>query len=339
MNRGTRTKTNGPSTKALAACVAALMATGSAGALEWQTTPTVSLMSTNDSNYRLRTVNEREVSSSRLDANASITGSSDRMTLDFRPRVRSINFSDDREFDRNDQFLYTSLAVGGERQRVTMSADFVRDGTLTNALEDTGFTEVDAERDRTIYGLDWAAATSEYGTFAVGLNTHRVDYIDELVSSPLVDYDYASIALSYAHRLSERSTLTVSLTGGELDTMSTFGVTENYGFALAFERALSDSMTLRIAGGQYETRRPDSLFEDERDSSLDFSLEKRWDRWSLTTSLSADVEPSAFGVLWRRETASVRLAHQFSERFDANMRISGGHIESEDQMQFFQDRT
>jgi hypothetical protein len=98
-------------------------------------------------------------------------------------------------------------------------------------------------------------------------------------------------------------------------------------------------MTMRIAGGQYETRRPGWFVDDERDSSLDFSLEKRWDRWSLTTGLSADVEPSAFGVLWRRETTSVRIAHQFSERFDANMRISGGHVESEDQVLFFQDRT
>ncbi len=314
------------------------MAAGPTGALEWQTAPTVSLMSTNDSNYRLQTVNEREVSSSRLDANASITGSSDRLTLELRPRVRTINFSDDREFDRTDKFIYTSLAVGGERQRLTMSADIVRDGTLTNALEDTGFTEVDAERDRTIYGLEWTAATSEYGTFAIGLNSQTVDYIDELVSSPLVDYDYSSIALSYAHRLSERSTLTVNLSAGELDTTSPLGITENVGLTLAFERALSDSMTLRIAGGQYETRRPGFFVEDQRDSSLDFSLEKRWDRWSVTTGLSADVEPSAFGVLWRRETANLRIAREFSERFNANVRISGGHVESEAQSFFFEDR-
>ena len=60
---------------------------------------------------------------------------------------------------------------------------------------------------------------------------------------------------------------------------------------------------------------------------------------SVVPSLAADVEPSAFGVLWRREAASLRLAHQFSERFDANVRVSGGHVESDDQLFFSQDRS
>ena len=51
-----------------------------------------------------------------------------------------------------------------------------------------------------------------------------------------------------------------------------------------------------------------SIEDRTRFESSTFRVEKRWDRWSLTTSLSADVEPSAFGVLWRRETASVRIA-------------------------------
>lgn len=326
------------STRQIALCVASFLGLTAAHALEWQTSPTVSLMSTNDSNYRLLTSNEREVSSSRIDANASITGSSDRVTLELRPRVRAINFSDDREFDRTDQFLYSSVAVGSERQRVTLSADFVRDGTLTNALDDTGFTEVDAERDRSIFGLDWAAATSEFGTFVVALNSHTVEYRDELIASPLTDYDYASIALSYAHRLSERSTLTVSLTGGQLDTVSTSSDSDNVGLSVAFERALSDSLTMRIGAGQYETRRPDSFSSDERDSSLDFSLEKRWDRWTLTTGLSADVEPSAFGVLWRRETANVRIRRRFSERVDASLSLSSGQVEQDQQTLSFEDR-
>lgn len=322
----------------IAVCIAAFLCTATAGALEWQTAPTVSLMSTNDSNYRLLTTDERAVSSSRIDANASITGSSDRVTLELRPRVRSINFSDDREFDRTDQFLYTSVAVGGERQRVTMSADFVRDGTLTNALDDTGFTEVDAERDRSIYGLEWAAATSEFGRFFVAMNSHSVEYIDELVASPLTDYDYATVALSYAHRLSEQSTLTVSLSGGQLDTQSSFSDTDNVGLSVAFERALSDSLTIRIGAGQYENQSSDSLSPDERDSSLDFSLEKRWERWSVSTGLSANVEPSAFGVLWRRETANVRIRRRFSERLDVGLNLSSGQVETDDQTSSFQDR-
>jgi hypothetical protein len=98
-------------------------------------------------------------------------------------------------------------------------------------------------------------------------------------------------------------------------------------------------MTLRIAGGQYETRRPGLPAADQRDSSLDFAVEKRWDRWTLTTGLSANVEPSAFGVLWRRETANIRIARRFGERFDANMRISSGNIEAESQTLFLDDRS
>lgn len=318
----------------VALCVAAALAAGPGVALEWQTFPTVALMSTNDSNYRLNPTDEREVSSSRLDANANITGKSDNITIELRPRVRAINFSDDREFDRNDQFLYSSLAVGGERQLVKMSADFVRDGTLTNALDDTGFTEVDAERDRTIYGLEWSAATSEFGTFAVGLNSHDVEYIEDLVASPLVDYEYSSISLSYAQRLSETATLTFGVSGGLLDTTSASGETENLGVTVSFEKALSDSLTLRFGAGQYETRRPDFSQADESDSSIDFSLQKRWDGWTLTTGLSANVEPSAFGVLWRRETVDIRVLHQFSERLNASLSLSGGHVETDNQAFF-----
>jgi hypothetical protein len=325
----------------IAVCVAAALGAASAGApaLEWQTAPTVALMSTNDDNYRMQTTTEREVSSSRLDANASITGSSDNVRLELRPRVRAINFSDDREFDRTDKFLYTSLALGGERQRVTLSADYVRDGTLTNAFDDTGFTEIDADRDRSIYALQWTAATSEYGQFSIGLNSHTVEYVDDLNASPLVDYDYAAINLAYAHRLSEQSTLTFGLSGGVLDTTSVLGETENIGLSVAYERALSDSLTFRIGAGTYETQRPGwFLGSNDRDMSFDFSLQKRWDGWSLTTSMSAAIEPSAFGVLYRREGAALSVRRQFSERLDAGFIIDGGRIQSEEQMLFFEDR-
>ena len=321
-----------------AALLAGVFTVTTAGAFEWQTTPTVALASASDDNFRMRRDEEREVSSSRLDASANVEGSSDRLTLSLRPRVHAINYSDDREYDRTNKFLYTSLGIGGERQRVTLSADYVRDGTLTNALEDTGFTEVDADRDRSIYGLEWAAATSERGTFFVTFNSHDVTYVDELIASPLVDYDYAAFGLSYAHRLSERSTFSFSLSAGELNTETAFGDTQNVGLSLSFERALSETLTMRIAGGSYATRRPGWMLPEQRDASLDFSLAKQWDRWNVTTSISADIEPSAFGVLFRRETAGIRIGRRFSERVDMSLGLSGGRVQSDQQMLFPQDR-
>ena len=135
------------------------------------------------------------------------------MTLEFRPRVRAINFSDDREFrPQRPVSCIRHWLSAVSASSVTMSADFVRDGTLTNALEDTGFTEVDAERDRTIYGLEWAAATSEYGTFAdcnqcADGRLRRQSRSHHRWSTTTM----RRLALSYAHiDLSERSTFTAS---------------------------------------------------------------------------------------------------------------------------------
>ena len=58
----------------------------------------------------------------------------------------------------------------------------------------------------------------------------------------------------------------------------------------------------------------------------------------ITSSLSANIEPSAYGVLYRREAATVRIGRQFSERVNMSLGLNGGRIQSDQQTLFYEDR-
>jgi hypothetical protein len=239
--------------------------------------------------------------------------------------------------DRRDAELDTSLDVGSESHRWTLAASYGRDGTLTSAFEESGFTEVDADRDRARYTVGWSGLTGERGTASFSLLSQSVSY-EDIPGAPLVDYDYAGASFTYSHRLSDRANFEFRLFASQLDTEVVLSETDNSGLSIAFAGNLSESLEYRIGAGRYRSSYPGALGSENTDTSIDASLAKRWNRWRVTTTLSAAIEPSAYAVFYRREAMSVDINHRFAESIDASLRLTGAQIQSDQPLLWFEDR-
>ena len=321
----------------IAACIGSALGTSAAQALEWNQTPTVAVYSANDSNFYLSPTDERDMTSSGLDASTNVVGAGERMRLAIRPRVHAINYSDERELDRRDGYFDTNLAVGDDRQRWTLSGGYVRDGTLTNAFEESGFTAVDVDRDRSSYSVGWSRATSEHGTTSLSLSSQSLRH-EEVATAPLLDYDQAGARFAYTHALRERVNVEFGVRATQLDTEATLGATNNVGLGVALSGRWSESLEYRIGAGRYRSRYPEVGAPENIDTAFDGSVAKRWDRWRLTTSLSSGIEPSSYGVFYRREAASLDVNHQFTEAIDAGVQLTAAHLQSDQPLFYYEDR-
>jgi len=321
----------------IAACVGSALGAGAAQALEWNQTPTVSVYSTNDSNFYLSATDERDMTSNGLDVSSNVVGAGERMQLSLRPRVNATNYSDERERDRRDGYFDTSLAVGNDRQRWTLSGGYARDGTLMNAFEESGVTTIDVDRDRSNYALGWSRLTSEHGTASFSLSSASVRH-EEVVTAPFLDYDQAGARFAYSHALRERVNIEFGVRATQLDTEAALGATNSAGFGLAFSGNWSESLEYRIGAGRYQSRYPDVRAAENTDTAFDASLAKRWERWRLRTSLSSALEPSSYGVFYRREAASLDVNHQFTEAIDAGLQLTAAHLESDQPLFYYEDR-
>ena len=321
----------------LAVCVGSALGTSAAQALDWNQTPTVAVYSGNDSNLHLSTTDEGDVTSSGLDLSTNVVGAGERMQLTLRPRINATNYSDERERDRRDGYFDTSLAVGNERQRWTLSGGYVRDGTLLNAFEESGFTTVDVDRDRSNLAVGWSRTTSERGTTSLSLSSQSVRH-EEVVGDPFLDYDQAGARFAYTHALRERVNVEFGVRASQLDTEAALGATNSVGVGVTFSGSWSESLEYRIGGGRYRSRYPDVIATENSDTAFDASLAKRWERWRVTTSLSSGIEASSYGVFYRREAASFDVNHRFTEALDAGLRFTAAHIESDQPLFYYEDR-
>lgn len=289
-------------------------------ALEWRHVPVLGLRAGYDTNIRLEPESESAVASAATTARADIVGRDERFSIRFSPRASSIRYDDPRELDRTDAFADLELAVTEARERWSLGAGYAREGTLTSEFDGSGFVETGIARTRSSWTTSWTRAPSERTSYAFTAAAVAVDY-EEALFSPLVDYRYTVLQAAYSRAVSERGGLRFTATHSDVASRAVRITTTSNELRFVYTRELSSALTGSIGAGTFEVSRSGTISSVSSGNSLDFSLDRRWERWSFDAEGRRELRPDGRGALVREDALELRATRRIAERVSLDLTL------------------
>jgi hypothetical protein len=321
---------------ACAGIAAALLATQPSGAFEWDYTPAVTVGAAQDTNIRLTATDERQVGAAALTAEMGVVGREEGFEFRFAPRLTSLRYDDDREFDRDNRYADFSIATHDDRQRWSFGGGYAREGTLTTEFESTGFVETDVDRNQSSLYTSWTRA-GEHGAYDLALSSSATDY-EQALFSPLVDYKYRVLQFGYTRTTNERSNWRYGASRMQLSAESTGFQTVSSDVRATWSRAFSEALQARLGIGMFEVSAEGPLGSDSSGVSLDFNVDRLWPRWRFTTGGGRELQPDGRGALVRVDSARLTMLRRITERFSLGANLAAAQVRSEGNIADLYDR-
>jgi len=303
--------------RAVAALAAALWTVPGA-AVEWRSTPAVTMTTGHDDNIRLAPTDARAVSNATLTAGADITARDESFAFDFQPQLRAVRYDDELEENRNDAFATLSAAWMRERQTWTLGGRYTRESTLTSGFADTGLLIPDVDRAESGLNAGWTRRAGERGSYTVGANATRVRYGDTAFGYS--DYDYAVIQAGYTLSTGTRSSWRFGASQSVVQTLDTGVEQRSTSVSATWTHGFSPELTVSLGLGVFDVSRdlPGPFAsdppEDDVAPSFDFSIERRWERWTLDARGSRDLRPDGRGRFARDDSVQVDFDRRVTQR-------------------------
>lgn len=288
------------------------LATGLACAGEWQVEPWARANLEANDNIRFTSTNPEQSTGVVLEVGGKFHNDTEAVRTSLTPKLVFRRYDSSANVDSNDQYLTFSTRLLQERGEVGLSANVVRNTTLTSELEDTGIVSVGKRR--TEYRLDpsYQYRLSERDSLNASVGARAIRY-EEGLSSGLIDYDYRTANLTYSRRLSELLDWSGTAYYARYEAKDVDSTADTYGLRFGVSRLLSERTRMGFYVGGYRT---DSRFygaaSDRSGGTTKLTLDHATELTRFNLGLSRDVVPSGGGEV--REDTSLNLS--------ANRRLS-----------------
>lgn len=280
------------------AALAPLAARGDA----WSVEPRLRLATEYASNARLTVDDPVRDVSGQLEAVVRITRDSGVRRLWLEPRVLAVRYRNESMLDATDRALSAGFERRGEQGGLTLTADYLRDSTLTSELGTSGLSDVEYPHRRLLFAAQAQRALSERWTASA-----QAAWSDDRYSAPatsgLSDYRYASAMFAGSYAANERLRLSLQAATSRLEVPGRAD-TWNHSVALSAAYALSESMQLDAAAG------PTRVVRSGRSAAgqtLRLGLMHRSERVRSTLSFARETLPTGRGLLDRRDRWSAEF--------------------------------
>ncbi len=285
-----------------------LVAAGTAQAAEWLLAPEMRFGTTYTDNPRLLPDGGRSSPGTLADFSTSVRRRTERLDLSLRPRLHSVRASDDESLESDDQYLDARLGYLTERSQWSLAAGYARDTTLTSEVASTGLVQSNRRHESiTVSGGPTWLLTERVNLSLQGyvLDSHYPDP----GNTGLVDYQYRFTSLSVGMAATERSTVRLSLQGGELVVPEFASRTRDTSARLAWELKSGGLWSTTLSAGPAYV---DAQFGHDSGAVFDADAERRGERWTFSLGAGRGLTPTGRGVLTRRDRAGLSLSRQFT---------------------------
>jgi hypothetical protein len=307
----------------LTAALAALLASASASAANWEVAPRVEGGYRYNDNYHLELPGaEIEVSGVQADAAVTFRTVDPRTTAEITPRVRATYFPDESDEDSTDYFLGGLLHDETPRRRMGVRGDFSQEDVVRSEFPGTEIEgglgnpdDLDSGRiiERNRRDLVRAAPYFSYDVsqrYRVDLDAHYVVVsYDETQEGFQQDFREMGVGAGAGIRLSPRSSLMLR---GVVSQYETGIDADAYGAHAEWTTDYSPTSRFYMRLGAQQTE-PDGR---ESDSNFIAGIGGRWqsERNRLFLDLTRTVGPISAGTIIERHQLRFRLDHDISER-------------------------
>jgi hypothetical protein len=243
------------------------------------------------------------------DLSARVQRRTERLDLLLQPRLYSVRARDDESLESNDQYLDTRLNYLTERSQWSMTADYARDTTLTSEAGSTGLVQTNRRHESlTVSGGPTWLLTERVDLSLQGyvLDSHYPDP----GNTGLVDYQYRMTSLGGGVAATERSTVRLSMQGGEL-VVPEFGTrTRDASARVAWEFKSGGPWSTSLSVGPAYV---DAQLGQDSGAVFDADAERRGERWTWSAHVGRGLTPTGRGVLTKRDRAVLSFNRQFTQ--------------------------
>jgi hypothetical protein len=295
-----------------AGAIVAAAGASPAHASAWTTSAQVSGSATYDDNVLF--VADRPIHDyfGRLEATGSLQYVGAHSRLELQPRLAVYRYGSFRTLDRADQYLKASLTDTGEHGKSLVSLSGSRDTTLTSEVGSTGLTQANKRHDG--LQVSWAPsyqATERFGVSAL-LSAQENRYRDAAQTS-LLDYDYGSGSVNANYAVTSLSSVTLQASAGRLQVPGRAQYTQkNFATTLGYSRHFGESWQVDAYYGpsfiQTHGPRPTNRGDVYHLGAVRTGL-----RGNISLNLDQQVTPNGFGILSRRQGATLGWHYSATE--------------------------
>lgn len=309
----------------LASCaLAAAVAPTLGAAADWSVQSAAQLYAQAETNPQLLAGEKRGAQAGVADASLDLLRRTELLDLNLTGHASVYRYRGDSGLDRDDQQVALAMSRRGETWAVRGNASLTRDTTLTSELGTTGITEFN-QRHRA-RGLSLAPSWQLAERISTGLTLGWQDsQYARAAHSGLSNYDYSFAGFNTGYDLSERTSVSLAINAGRLDSeLYTFN-TDNFDVRLQVEHALSLRWRMSIAGG------PSKVKTDGRStggSVFNASLSRQGENFNLGLSMGRSNSPNGSGLLSRRDEIGLSAQLDLSEHVSAGAGL--GFVRSKD---------
>lgn len=303
--------------RGLAGCVcAAAVIWPSSGGAAWTTEPWMDMQAEYYDNIRLIPDRSEDVVGGLLGAGVQVRRVDERHSLRLVPSLRLTRYDSDEDLDSNDKSIKGEWRSSGERSAWELDGEWTQDSTLTSELEVSGLVQARKQRDKRFISPSYNYVVNARNTLGVGLAHTQVDYADAEFTG-LVDYDYSSADLSWAHQWSERIQLIGAVFAARLHVVQFDNEIDTSGAQLLLNAAFNQRWDGRFSAGLRRTEGQGVSGQEDQGWLADVRLVNKDElgRWQL--GLSRSVDPSGTGVLVQRDQLLVSREQNLGPKWRA----------------------
>jgi hypothetical protein len=332
-------------TRALAGAIrgallcAALGASASAAAANWDFAPRVEAGYRYSDNYRLGPPGtEIEVSGGEADAQLTMRTVDPRTQIEITPRVQATYFPDEPEDDSVDPMLHASFADVTPRRRMGIQGDFSRQSVTRSELPsgedggDLGDPQVGdsgriIQRNRRTYArIEPFFGYDITQRQRIELNAHylNADY-EKQFDGVQQDFSEAAASVGFGFLYSERSSLRFR---GVVSHYETAFDTDAYGGHVEWGTNFSETSRMYIRVGAQQTR-PD-VGEDDTNPIAGIGGSWSSQRNTLLLDLTRTVAPISAGTVVERHQLRLQIDHDVSPRLALQLGVRASRDEDLD---------
>jgi hypothetical protein len=325
----------------IATTLAALCATGSVQAQNWEFAPRLQLGYEFNDNYRLDFPgNEVDVSGGMADVSLPIRLVNPVKRAEIAPRIRSTLFPGDRDEDSNDYFLTGMYEQRTQRQVFGIEGEVSREDVVRSELPATDIdsnlgdpTTGDAARrllrnERDLIRIEpyWQYDISQRNRIEAGAHYLDSNYKESFEGAQEDFTDYGVYG-GVGFRLSQRSTVLVRGRASRYDTVFD---ADAYGAEVEWRSDYTQNAHLYARVGAQQTDLDRSGTSSQTNVIAGVGGRWTWPTTNLFTDLTRTVGPTSAGAVVERTQLRLRLQRAIRPRFSIMGGVRGNRDEAID---------
>jgi hypothetical protein len=301
---------------------------------EWYYQTTVTSDFVGDDNLRLRTEDEKGTVGADARVDIKLSNVTEISEVYVRGALRSVRYDggDDRGADTDDQLLYAGGRWDGERSRLTIDGEFLRQSSLYTELEDTGFLEDTQRRVDKSINTQYNYTVIEDTQVFAGASYSEVDFPNETPVS-LTEYSVESVNAGVVYNFDTLNYVTLSVFNANYEADTFVSDVETNGTTIRYDKTINELWRGYTQVGYRKSNFKNeelgmTVRDDDTGTSYDVGATRQSQVSTLSIEASNSLQPSADGDVSERTEVNLRYKRLFSDRFSSRIDLDWFEDES-----------